>query len=442
MIGRGSRRAAGRRLGRVLVVAGAMAAASPCVATAATLTNANDATASDAMTASETTVTYAAGPGETNELSVGLDAGWAVFEDSATIAPAPPDVLGASVDGCEVTTSLARCPVGPLRITLGDGDDSVALGPGLAGASIDGGTGTDRIDYGARSDPVLVVLDGTGGTDNLTGVENVGGGSGEDALTGNGQANGLTGRAGGDALIGGPGNDRLDGGPGDDTLDGGAGDDALIGGAGADTFSGGADDDLIAAADGDVDTVTCGNGADTVLADLGAKGVMDQVASDCETVMGPVAAPAPGDASAGAGPVGTPAALLPVPAPGVANPADLTPPKASMRAATRHRLRTVLLRGLPVRVTCGEACGISVALSIERAAARRLGVAGRSGATVLGTARAVRAAAGTNTLRVRLTRKARAALRRSRQVAVTVQVLVSDASRNGTLLQRDLTLVR
>jgi hypothetical protein len=45
-------------------------------------------------------------------------------------------------------------------------------------------------------------------------------------------------------------------------------------------------------------------------------------------------------------------------------------------------------------------------------------------------------------MRVRLTRRARTALRRARTLAVTVQVLVSDASGNGTLLQRRITLVR
>jgi hypothetical protein len=43
---------------------------------------------------------------------------------------------------------------------------------------------------------------------------------------------------------------------------------------------------------------------------------------------------------------------------------------------------------------------------------------------------------------VRLTQRARRALRSAKTVRVTVQGLVSDASGNGTLLQRRVTLRR
>jgi hypothetical protein len=61
---------------------------------------------------------------------------------------------------------------------------------------------------------------------------------------------------------------------------------------------------------------------------------------------------------------------------------------------------------------------------------------------VLGTKKAKRATPGIVQMRVRLSSKARSALRRARSVMITAQALVSDASGNGTLLQRRVTLVR
>ena len=58
---------------------------------------------------------------------------------------------------------------------------------------------------------------------------------------------------------------------------------------------------------------------------------------------------------------------------------------------------------------------------------------------VSGTARLTRA--GTRTLRVKLAQNARQALRGSKKsVAVTLQVLVSDAAGNATLLQRRVSM--
>ena len=79
---------------------------------------------------------------------------------------------------------------------------------------IDGAAGSDTIDYSVATHGIVVALSGAGeavgldiGTDQLLGIENVIGGSGNDILSGNSAAN------------------LLDGGAGDDTLAGGAGDD-------------------------------------------------------------------------------------------------------------------------------------------------------------------------------------------------------------------------
>jgi Ca2+-binding RTX toxin-like protein len=182
----------------------------------------------------------------------------------------------------------------------GLGDDTLIGGGG--NDSLNGGAGNDSITYANAAAAVTVDLntgsasDGDGGTDTISGVENVIGSGSADSLTGNSQFNTLSGGLGDDTLIGGGGNDSLDGGGGGDTvsyasaaaavtanlatavasdgdggtdslsaieniigsanndaltgdgqsnvLDGGAGHDTLSGGAGNDTLSGGAGSDI------------------------------------------------------------------------------------------------------------------------------------------------------------------------------------------------------
>lgn len=102
----------------------------------------------------------------------------------------------------------------------GVGDDT--LEGGYGNDSLDGGDGIDTVRY-TGSSPVTVSLAVTGGqdtgiygSDTLTGVENLEGGSGLDKLTGNDGNNILAGGGGNDTLTGGLGNDMLDGGAGED----------------------------------------------------------------------------------------------------------------------------------------------------------------------------------------------------------------------------------
>ena len=103
----------------------------------------------------------------------------------------------------------------------GDGDDFVRGGFGwdyfLAGAGdddLDGGDGTDFVDYGAATLPVTVDLAaGTAtsaelGTDRIAGIEEVGGGSGDDSLFGDDGPNRLLGGSGDDLLAGRGGDDH------------------------------------------------------------------------------------------------------------------------------------------------------------------------------------------------------------------------------------------
>jgi Ca2+-binding RTX toxin-like protein len=119
---------------------------------------------------------------------------------------------------------------------LNGGFGNDVLTGGLAADNLDGGDGIDTASYAEKTAAVVVTLNGVsvvnvtvGGVveDTLVAVENVMGGSGNDALTGDLLAN---------ALNGGAGNDILSGSGGDDTLTGGLGADQMTGGSGNDTF--------------------------------------------------------------------------------------------------------------------------------------------------------------------------------------------------------------
>lgn len=113
----------------------------------------------------------------------------------------------------------------------GDGDDTVSGGAG--NDTLGGGAGTDTVDYSGAASGVIARLnaglasnDGDGGSDTLSGFENVTGSAFNDTLLGAAGANVLSGGAGQDYLIGLGGNDVLYGGSGAaNQLQGGTGDD-------------------------------------------------------------------------------------------------------------------------------------------------------------------------------------------------------------------------
>jgi hypothetical protein len=129
-------------------------------------------------------------------------------------------------------------------------NDSFQLNNGVRLTGIDGGAGSDTLDYSLFSAAVSVMVNlatraATNLTTGATRMERVIGGLGNDSLTGTAGDNFLSGGGGNDTLIGGGGNDLLLGGAGSDSLQGDAGRDVLIGGDGADTLSGGDDDDIL-----------------------------------------------------------------------------------------------------------------------------------------------------------------------------------------------------
>jgi hypothetical protein len=383
------------------------------------------------------TLVYGADDGA-NRLGVSVAAGGAVFED-------PVATLGPPIEGCGTALPLTctLTNVETLDIDLGAQDDTIALGgAGLPPAIVNGGLGDDRADYSTR-EGARIALDGSDAAVKFSSVENATGSPGVDAIIGNDVTNRLVGVAGADDISGGGGSDQLLGGAGDDTLDGGAGDDTLVGGADTDKFTGGSGADSILAADGVSERIDCGDGVDSVAADFGANSDLINL-FDCENVTGLVD---PGAAGAARQQPVTSDTAVPAPVPvlaaGVAAPGDRTPPSARLGVLIRQRLVNVLARGLLVPVRCSESCGISVAVLLDRPTARKLDLAGRAGPAVVGTATGRLAKAGSKRLRVRLTQRARKALRRAkRSVRVTVQSLVSDAAGNGTLKQRRVTLRR
>ncbi len=127
-------------------------------------------------------------------------------------------------------------------------DEFIFLAGGKISGKVNGGGGSDTLDYSVLTSNVTVDL--TSGTASnvvggVTGIENVTGGAGNDKITGDAADNFFKGLAGDDTLIGLAGNDIMLGGDGQDTLDGGMGRDFLIGGLQQDRLYGGEDDDVL-----------------------------------------------------------------------------------------------------------------------------------------------------------------------------------------------------
>ena len=188
--------------------------------------------------------------------------------------------------GGDTLSGIEKIKGSPKADTLtGDESDNTFM-PGAGADVLDGGGGSDTLDYSDAYNPVGmaaagvtislgVACDTTTGAaftdivinsanttahsdrirahhtkDNdatvcLSSIENLTGSAtvGSD-LDGDAQANTLTGGAGSDTLLGHEGNDTLSGGAGDDMLDGGPGNDMLYGGAGDNTYNGGPGDDM------------------------------------------------------------------------------------------------------------------------------------------------------------------------------------------------------
>jgi Ca2+-binding RTX toxin-like protein len=129
---------------------------------------------------------------------------------------------------------------GITRIVGGAGSDTFKFvnNSALLNGTIDGGSGTNALNYSGTTKPTFINL-GTGqatgvtsttSTGVVTNIQNVFGGTGNDFLTGSAASNVMDGGAGDDTMSGLGGNDIMVGNYGADNMNGGAGIDILIGG--------------------------------------------------------------------------------------------------------------------------------------------------------------------------------------------------------------------
>ena len=150
--------------------------------------------------------------------------------------------------GTDQTDVLIGGP-GHDTISAGAGNDTIEDGGDSPERDvIDGGSGTDLLAYDGREDSLDVSLSAPGANeDQVTGVENLRGGDGNDLLFGD---------AGPNTIDGGAGNDIVNGQAGNDILSGGIGSDVVLGGTGNDTLDPGDAQQL--------NSVDCGAGIDKV----------------------------------------------------------------------------------------------------------------------------------------------------------------------------------
>lgn len=176
--------------------------------------------------------TFAAAPGEANDLTVRGEGAEVVIGDRG--APLAPGTGCRALAAAEVA-----CPADVARVDVGtgDGDDVVAVTLVRPEARVELGAGDDRLTGSTRAD-------GGPGDDELRAAgasASFSGSDGDDVLVGGGASDGLNGGAGVDAMVGAGGDDTLapgdlvvgpagrvvDGPPASDLVDGGPGRDTL-----------------------------------------------------------------------------------------------------------------------------------------------------------------------------------------------------------------------
>ena len=147
--------------------------------------------------------------------------------------------------------------------------------------------------------------------------------------------------------------------------------------------------------------------------------------------------PPPATNPAPAPPPEAPLAAGPGPGPAAAAP----PVLASSVSISRQRLGTAIRKGVRISVVCSRACAISVRALLDGRTARRLGLS-RGKAVVVGAGSGRLGAAGTRTVVVRLSRKARSRLSRLRSVKLTLRTEVSGTGHERRTLKRRATFKR
>jgi hypothetical protein len=146
------------------------------------------------------------------------------IDDSARTSGYQYTVTDSAVSRVRTTVQYVGVDSVLLKGTQGDDIFQIVSTPSSIPLTLDGGAGTNTLDYSAYSTAVVVNLS-TGSATGLAGIGNfvnVVGSAFDDVLVGDAGNNALSGGAGRDILIGGAGADQLDGGTGDDILIGGS----------------------------------------------------------------------------------------------------------------------------------------------------------------------------------------------------------------------------
>ena len=247
--------------------------------------------------------------------------------------------------------------------------------------------------------PAVDVFEGLDGNDTING------GDGDDDLDAG---------YGNDRVLGDGGNDQLRGGDDHDTVDGGPGADALYGDRIGCAYICPSGNDTILARDGVRDTVDCGVGADTAEVD-GLDIVTQDDLGICEVVnRQDVGGPPP--------PPNLPTAL------------DLTGSRLALVG------RPTVRRGVRAKVSCPTACTFTVTVRLAARVARRYRLGRR--ALAVGTVRGTLSAAGSKTVRVRLTANSKRRLRRARTVRATLRAGIRNTSGASAARKRAIALRR
>jgi Ca2+-binding RTX toxin-like protein len=311
----------------------------------------------------------------------------------------------------------------------GAGDDGLekSLGvsndPGHGADTYVGGPGTDKLLLDNHARGVTISLngaadDGTPGEGDNVGsdIEDLEGTDGDDSFTGSAGPDSFYGRIGNDVIHGGGGDDNLGGAGGDDSISGDAGNDKLEGSSGADTVDGGPgrdtiygdqancvgfficspDPDTILARDGERDSVDCGGGADRIEADSIDALAFCPPVTECT---GPTCQKPPCT-----GPT-------------------CSPPVTTCSLATSGKRSRA--KGIAVKVTCSAKSSFGLKLEIPAKVAKKVKLGKK--AVTIGTAKGSLAGAGSKTLTLKLSAKARRKLKRLKTVAGTLKLSGTDA---------------
>lgn len=118
---------------------------------------------------------------------------------------------------------------------------------------------------------------------------------------------------------------------------------------------------------------------------------------------------------------------------------DTTPPSTHL-FPVRRSLRLALRRGIRVRFGCSEACLIAGSVGVDRRTGRRIGLKGRN--RTMGRASSATTEAGSKVLTLKLSRRARRALAKVKQVRVNLRFAVRDPASNRRVTNHRLTLRR